>query len=172
MEAPSITITLGADRYRYLWLKAVHKVDLGVHCASTFVGEYDSRIGPKQESPLTLRPDEGQGAPVAWYLCGVVVPWRWERNAHLAFTLAPGESWEGTAGTSTLGVRLEGLAPIEGWGEHSIKAGDPHAGQAKYRTCRNWQFAHHVAAIRPDLVTTGARGFRGMNRPEPGPGLF
>ncbi|MFI0912523.1 hypothetical protein [Streptomyces abikoensis] len=81
--------------------------------------------------------------PLAWYLCGVSR--RWETNAHLAFEAAPDEEHE--LEVQGLQVVLRGGRPIS-FGPEAIPEGDPHAGDKAYTACRNWQFAHHLAATR------------------------
>ncbi|MER5780187.1 hypothetical protein ABT104_00450 [Streptomyces mobaraensis] len=81
--------------------------------------------------------------PIAWYLCGVTR--RWETNAHLAFETAGGDRHE--LQVEGLHVTLTDARPIP-FDSEAVPADDPHAGDPKFATCRNWQFAHHLAATR------------------------
>lgn len=148
-----ITVTPGGDQYRYLWLKGITGLNMSQHCASVFYGEYVPEFGHRAEglkTTVSVELDQhNKPGVMAWYLCGVVTPWNWARNAHLAFVRAEGESWEGPAGEgSRLSVQLEDAAPVFGWGVHSIPDTDRRRNDPAYMTCRNYQFAHHLAGIR------------------------
>lgn len=142
------------DKYGILWLAGIRHVNLAQHCLKTF-GESDRpRVDRAAKRQTVLLPAESP--PVAWYLCALPIPWSWERNAHLAFEHAPGQTWEGDALVPGLGVRLHNAQPITGWGEHSIPA-DAEMRQARlYRTCRNWQFGWWLRQHRniPDAPPT------------------
>lgn len=153
----NVTVEPGPDRYRYLWLKSITGIDLGQHCASTFIGTYHpeidrQRINEGATVSIEFEPAEDV---LAYYLCGVASTRDWSRNAHLAFVPAEGEGWHGIAGDeashserSRLLVTLDGAVPVLGWGEHSIPASEPRLRQPHFRTCRNWQFAHYLATVR------------------------
>ncbi|MGI5526779.1 hypothetical protein ACQEVX_04920 [Streptomyces syringium] len=134
------------DDYRIMWLAGVRQVDLTQHCLKSF-GFCDrprvNHAARRQTVFLSaVRP------PLAWYLCALPIPWDWHRNAHLAFEHAPGHSWEGDALVRGLGVRLTNARPIFGWGEHSVPLDAELRRSSRYRTCRNWQFAHWLRANR------------------------
>ncbi|MFG2143629.1 hypothetical protein ACGFRG_05435 [Streptomyces sp. NPDC048696] len=140
MNDPKIRIRQGRRQYRYLWLKNVTGIDLSRHCARSLHGAYDRHVSPEAtdiEVTLTSSPHT-----LAWYLCGVTIhPYRWEENPHLALEAAPGHTEE--LGVQDLTVEISGLRPIS-FSEDCIDATHPHAHDREFRTCRNWQFAHHL----------------------------
>ncbi|MEU1307771.1 hypothetical protein ABZ419_02580 [Streptomyces cinnamoneus] len=98
-------------------------------------------MNPNQEV-MQGRLDEFE-PPIAWYLCGVTR--KWATNAHLAFETAPGDQHE--LQVQGLHVTLTDARPIL-FGPEAVPADDPHAGDRAFMTCRNWQFAHHLAKER------------------------
>lgn len=165
-----LTLIPGPDRYLYLWLKAIRAVDLSQHCASVFVGAYHPDVDPKAvgEQVIEFEPDPDV---VAYYLCGVARNGAPYRNAHLAMVSAPGERWSGMAGSdeshsegSRLTVELEDGAPVFGWGPKSVPVDDPKAGVKAYATCRNYQFAHHLAKVRGLRSQPNPASFRRRHR--------
>lgn len=138
---PKVHITR-RDEFSSIWLKYVTGVDLSVHCIQSLIGPRQDGISLRADTQtleLTQHPN-----PLAFYLCGVSTPYDWQRNAHLAFVAAEGETWEGDAGVRGLGIQLQDAAPIFGWGPDSVDTDDPNARIRLYRTCRNWQFAHEA----------------------------
>ncbi|WP_116211564.1 hypothetical protein [Streptomyces olivoreticuli] len=124
-----------------MWLKYVTGVDLGRHCARSLHGGYSKFVNPNEEV-MEGRLDEFE-PPIVWYLCGVTR--RWATNAHLAFETAPGDRHE--LQVQGLHVTLADARPIP-FDAEAIPGDDPHAGDRAFTTCRNWQFAHHLAKER------------------------
>ncbi|MCX4749146.1 hypothetical protein OG455_27175 [Kitasatospora sp. NBC_01287] len=154
---PRITITVvGEQRYHFLWLKYVTGIDLSQHCARSLHGRYSRLVKPDtQHADVHL--NEFSRA-IAWYLCGVTTPYRWENNPHLALVEAPGHRQQ--LQVHGLAVELDGVKPIEFDGRH-IPPDDPNAGDRAFNTCRNWWFAHHLRAVH---------GVRHMQGPTPSSG--
>lgn len=124
--------------FRYLWLKAVKGVDLSHHCARCLLGEYLKGLDRKtQELTDTALPE----APY-YYLCGVSLPYRWEKNFHLAFREKAGHILR--AKRHGITVEIENAEEIK-FSEADINPDDPHIKLIAYRTCRNWQFAHKIS---------------------------
>lgn len=130
------------ETYRYLWLKSVTGVDLSQHCARSLKGPYCKGISARggRTQSVELHPTPGL---IAWYLCGVTQhPYRWHDNPHLPLVPAPGA--EGTimlAGGMT--VTYQDAHPVD-FSEEDIPPDAEHRLDRAYRTCRNWQFAHHA----------------------------
>jgi hypothetical protein len=141
--SPEICVRRPTSRdYRFLWLKYVTGVDLAEHCGRSLHGRYSRAVNAGEWNPQRVRLDE-HPAKYGWYLCGVTqAPYSWADNPHLALEEAPGHEEEVTV--HGLHVTLFGVRPVTGWGEHSVPDGAPHRTQAAYRTCRNWQYAHHL----------------------------
>ncbi|GAA3371260.1 hypothetical protein GCM10020367_21210 [Streptomyces sannanensis] len=137
-----------------MWLAGVRHVDLTQHCLKTFGRPDRPPVNPRARVQTVHLPPENP--PYAWYLCALPIPWNWSANGHLAFEPAVGHTWEGPALVGGLTVRLTGARPIHGWGEHSIPADAPLRHSSRYRTCRNWQFAHWLKQNRhvPDTPFT------------------
>ncbi|MEU7576782.1 hypothetical protein AB0B50_04170 [Streptomyces sp. NPDC041068] len=127
------------DRYSIMWLAGIRELDLTQHCLKTFADCDRPHISTKLRHQTLHLPYANP--PAAWYLCALPIPWDWSRNAHLAFEYAPGETWQGDALVTGLGVRLTNAVPVTGWGEHSIPSDASNRNSRLYRTCRNWQFA-------------------------------
>ncbi|WP_424217015.1 hypothetical protein ACN20G_33525 (plasmid) [Streptomyces sp. BI20] len=143
MKAPEIEIDSTGGRYRYLWLKYVTGVDLTRHCARSLHGTYSRLVSPELEHMGGVL-DEAR-PPLAWYLCGVTS--RWADNAHLAFEAAASDEEHADLEVLGLRVTLRGARPIR-FGADAIPEDDPRAGDPAFATCRNWQFAHHLARAR------------------------
>ncbi|MFJ4413010.1 hypothetical protein [Streptomyces sp. NPDC088925] len=155
-----LTLSRATPRsYRHLWLKYVTGIDLTQHCARSLHGRYSRHI-KADTTEATLDLDEFP-APFGWYLCGVTTdPTRWEDNPHLALIRSPYHKGEMTL--KDLDVTFEGIRPTFDWGEHSIAENDPRRHLARYRTCRNWQYAHHLRARGvPDIRGDRPRGSTG-----------
>ncbi|MEY2226872.1 hypothetical protein [Streptomyces sp. BF23-19] len=157
MSTPTIRIEQGERRYHYLWLKYVTGIDLTQHCARSLHGPYSRAVQADAPRDLTLTLDEHRHA-IAFYLCGVTTnPYRWEDNPHLAFESAPGYHVE--IQVKDLKVTLTDARPIPFTARH-IPADDPHATDRQFKTCRNWQFAHHLRAA--GVVTIPSERPRGL----------
>ena len=124
---------LGGVR-KFLWLKTVDALDLGVHCARSLVGEYAPRMHKQAE-----RLDFGLPDAPAWYFCGVTDPYVWAHNDHALLLPAPGETHE--VHTHGYVLELVGAKP-QPFGLADVPLHDPYVDVAAYRTCRNWQAAH------------------------------
>jgi hypothetical protein len=135
------------DHYLHLWLKQVWAVDVSRHCYESLVGQRDWRVRPQLEG----RSAEVWLRPGIYYLCGVTR--RWERNAHLAFVWRPGAGGDfelpfplspAAVGWKVgISAHLKNFERIE-FDEADIDPHDPNLGDPKFRTCRNWQFAHRL----------------------------
>lgn len=123
--------------FRYLWLKRVEGVDLGVHCARCLLGTYSEEVGVDKPHVRGLELADG-----IWYLCGVTDPYRWRDNFHCAFVIASeGDGFSVSEHGVSLEVRGAVRLPIS---PASIDPADPHSHVKAYWTCRNWQFAHYL----------------------------
>jgi hypothetical protein len=141
------TLTISSGRqWRYLWLKSITGVNLAKHCAGVFRGSY---VDGLTTGPDTTKVDvefeqllDGATSPIAWYLCGVSKPYRWDENAHVAFVPAPGH--RETIQTNGLAVRAVNLRPewiTEPTPEQIITARAEGIHDKAFTTCRNWQYA-------------------------------
>lgn len=121
-------------RFRYLWLKHVTGVDLSVHCARCLKGKYMDNISPHNPHTTDIQLNNG-----VYYLCGVTLPYVWEKNFHLAFEYSEGSRIEYESNGISVVIENAAALPIS---EEYIDQSDPNAWKKEYRTCRNWQFAH------------------------------
>ena len=122
--------------FRYLWLKRVNGVDLSVHCARCLKGQYMDNISPRNPHHPEIELDNG-----VYYLCGVSLPYVWEKNFHVAFEYSEGEHVECSYNGISVVIENAKALPIS---EEFIDQTDPNAWRKEYRTCRNWQFAHYL----------------------------
>lgn len=157
VKLPTIRIERGERLYHYLWLKYVTGIDLTQHCARSLHGPYSRDVQQDGPQDLTTTLDANRYA-IAYYLCGVTTgPHRWEDNPHLAFERAPGYHVE--IQVKDLKVTLTDARPIPFTDKH-IPPDDPNAGDKRFATCRNWQFAHHLRAT--GVVTIPGERPRGL----------
>lgn len=132
IETPRPRIT----GFRYLWLKTVRSFRPSVHCANCLNGDYSKRFGLK--APLNEWVHEHtmpEGTVV--YFCGVSNPYKWERNAHMAGIVAPGES-------ASIPLYTGDILRADNFKMLSITAKEaeqrfPNKGRP-FLTCRNFQF--------------------------------
>lgn len=122
--------------FRYLWLKRVTGVDLSVHCARCLLGKYMDNISPRNPHTTDIQLDNG-----VYYLCGVSLPYVWEKNFHIAFEYSEGSRIEYANNGISVVIENAAALPIS---ESYIDRTDPHAWKKEFRTCRNWQFAHYI----------------------------
>ena len=121
---------------RYLWLKHVTGVDLNVHCARCLVGKYMDNISPHNPHTTDIQLNNG-----IYYLCGVSLPYVWEKNFHIAFEYSEGSRIEYANNGISVVIENAIELPIS---ESYIDQNNPNAWRKEFRTCRNWQFAHYL----------------------------
>ncbi|MCB2228728.1 MAG: hypothetical protein KQH53_18780 [Desulfarculaceae bacterium] len=125
--------------FRYMWLKYIQGVDLDQHCSSGLLGPFSEKVGPTMGANPKAALNEAEA--LAYYLCGVTLPYRWADNFHLAFVYDP---------ESEIDIERHGIkVRILGAREVPIHEVDPerclakhHLHKKAYATCRNWQFAN------------------------------
>lgn len=122
--------------FRYLWLKRVIGVDLNQHCARCLLGKYVENISPRTPHHPEIELEDG-----VYYLCGVSLPYVWEKNFHLAFCYSEGSRIEYESNGISVVIENAERMPIL---ESSIDESHPKAGKKEFRSCRNWQFAHFL----------------------------
>lgn len=122
--------------FRYLWLKRVTGVDLSVHCARCLLGKYMDNISPHAPHTTDIQLDNG-----VYYLCGVSLPYVWDKNFHVAFEYSEGEVVQTSYNGISVVIENAKALPIS---ESYIDQTDPNAWRKDYRSCRNWQFAHYL----------------------------
>ena len=122
------TLSVNAP-FRYLWLKHVRGVDLNVHCARCLHGEYIDGISPRNHEHPEIELEDG-----VYYLCGVSLPYVWEKNFHLAFCYSEGSRIEYENNGISVVIENAARMPIL---ESSIDETHPKAGNKQFRTCRN-----------------------------------
>lgn len=129
------TLTVNAP-FRYLWLKNVVGVDLTQHCARCLLGKYVENISPRTHSHPEIELRDG-----VYYLCGVSLPYVWDKNFHLAFSYCEGSRIEYENNGISVVIENAQRMPIM---ETYIDESHPKAWKKEFRTCRNWQFAHYL----------------------------
>lgn len=127
-------------KFKYLWLKYVTGVNLSVHCARCLLGEYSTAVKKDAAFTETIVLDEFSAD--VFYLCGVALPFVWENNFHLAFSHAPGESFEVDEQNIRCTVRNARRIPITTAAMEKVN--HPRIGNKSFSTCRNWQFANQL----------------------------
>lgn len=162
MKNPRLLIERdGRVDHSSVWLKAVHAVDLEVHCINSLIGP---RI-PVDRAADFQRIDIEDVAP-AYYLCAVSAPYRWDQNAHAFMFRAPGE--EHTVTQPGLSVTMFGLRPMEirpGWITDPARYGWDRL----FTTCRNLQAAtwlHQVGGLENRPNPERGRYARPRQRPQ------
>ena len=134
MKIKSITVS---SPFKYLWLKSVEGVDLTQHCARCIVGKSSKAVSNTMKEAADIELGDG-----IYYLCGVALPYNWNRNFHLAICARIGHNF--TYEHNGIRVEIEDGEPLPISPEY-IDAGDKHANTKAFNTCRNWQFAHYYA---------------------------
>ncbi len=140
---PIITSIEVGSKFRYLWLKYVVGVSLGVHCARCLKGEYSQHINKDLKQSRDFSLDEAPA--LAYYLCGVASPYSWEKNFHLAFRYKKGSRIR--IAEHGISVKIEDAERIDILPVDLDKINSPHKDNKRYVTCRNWQFAHQFKEL-------------------------
>ena len=122
--------------FRYLWLKHVTGVDLNVHCARCLQGEYINGISPRNPHTTDIELNDG-----VYYLCGVSLPYVWEKNFHIAFEYKADSRIEYENNGISVVIENAARLPVS---EEYVDSSHPKAWKKEFRTCRNWQFAHYL----------------------------
>lgn len=133
---PTITIERLRGSWSSLWLRYVEAVDLDVHCIDSLVG-HRSQHPDRQRAIQTFNLDE-RPSPAAWYLCSVSAPYRWGDNGHALILPKPGHRQEHFSGNMAITLVNAAVLDIT---DRDVDALHKHAGDTRYRTCRNWQAA-------------------------------
>lgn len=134
---PRIEITQnGPVRFSSVWLKYVESVDLDVHCINSLIGPRERGIDRRAHHQILSLAQYRQ--PLAWYLCAVTYPYRWEQNVHVLAFPNPGHEETVTHSGMTVSLINASSAPIT---DEWIDPNDRNANVRRFRTCRNWQAA-------------------------------
>lgn len=126
-------------KFKYLWLKYINGIDLTNHCAKCLLGTYSKKISNTTAEAAEITLDES-GA-IVYYLCGVSMPYNWNKNFHLAFKEKPGSSVK--VNYNGIEIELDNAEQIL-FSMDDINPADPNANKPVFSTCRNWQFAHYL----------------------------
>lgn len=143
-DPPRILVCNSEISMRHLWMKYVFGVNLDFHCINSLLGIRSEIVKPS----ILGSSDEielAEAFPPYYYICGVSVPYVWSNNFHLAFTHAPGKLLEYRSDREGAGFEwvVANAERVE-VSESMIDRSHPWATESKFRTCRNWQFAHFV----------------------------
>ncbi len=125
--------------FKYLWLKYINDIDLTNHCAKCLLGTYSKKVSNKTQEEFDIKLDESDA--VVYYLCGVSMPYNWNKNFHLAFKEKEGSILK--YDFNGIEIELENAERIL-FSKDDIDLADPNANKAVFATCRNWQFAYHL----------------------------
>lgn len=126
-------------KFKYLWLKYINGIDLSNHCAKCLLGTYSKKISNTTSSAADLTLDESNA--IVYYLCGVSMPYNWNKNFHLAFKEKEGSSVK--VNYNGIEIELDNAEQIL-FSMDDINPADPNANKPVFATCRNWQFAHYL----------------------------
>lgn len=140
---PIIEYAIFKHRYRYLWLKYVHGVNLKEHCIRCLRGPREPQVrnGVARLDNITLHE-----AP-AYYLCGVEEHFTWAKNLHIAFREKEGSVIDLDNDFVKCRIIDAEEIPIS---TQYIDWSLPQADDPRFNTCRNWQFANMCAALTLD----------------------
>lgn len=145
------------DSYSSVWIKYVRAVDLTVHCIDSLIGDRHRDVANKAKTQTIVLDEFEQ--PIAWYLCGVTYPYRWQDNAHLLAVPAPDEIHEYS--TANLRLTLHNCKPLV-IHPYAIDPSDNHAREYLFKTCRNWQAAWilHTEYAAPNMLNPEKQKWR------------
>lgn len=132
----SITATLKASRYRFLWLKGVRAFNEAHHCAKCLIGKYNRDFSAGKHLADEVITTQFEAMTPFYYLCGVTP--KWAENLHIAMRPEEGGRIEFEDGN--IRVVIEGAIQL------SIPE-DPLPFPKKFATCRNFRFGYHY--LRP-----------------------
>lgn len=140
----SFTITAAGPlraSWRYLWAKHVTGFDSAHHCAKCLKGHYETRFG--LTAPVGSRIAlTGYKHGDLIYFCGVSKPYVWESNLHLAVRVQEGAR-AGVVAINGDRIHIDG-AKLVLFDDAAALDAFPAKGK-DFLTCRNFQFACHMA---------------------------
>lgn len=124
--------------FKILWLRYIYGVDLTHHCMKSLLGHNDARVRGYMRGFQNLRLEESRW----YYLCGVDVNFRWEKNLHLAFVESAGSEIIVDDEFVRIHIVNARRLPIN---NTFIDWGLPQSRNKLFNTCRNWWFANMIA---------------------------
>ena len=132
--------------FKYLWLKYITGIDVSVHCAKTFKGEYSKKVNkePLQENISLDEVDLSKCRYQFYYLCGVSTPYVYQSNVHVAFMYKEGSTVH--LNQNGIEIKIKDACQLNITPEDIDKA-MKESRLKTYYTCRNWQFAHTIRRI-------------------------
>lgn len=124
--------------YKIIWLRYVYGVDLSNHCMKSLLGHNDSRVRGFMRGFYNMKLEESKW----YYLCGVDVNFRWEKNIHVAFVESPGQEVFIDNEFIKIHILNARQLPIN---NSFIDWSLPQSRNKLFNTCRNWWFANMIA---------------------------
>ena len=145
MDSPKIKKVSIDANFRYLWMKYINNFNLNYHCAKCLTGHYSKAIENRKgiQEEITLN----EFGTRFYYLCGVVSPYKWENNFHLAFVYQKGS----TIAVSRNGITIYIVDAKEIEIRKMVAYDHPSGSKKEFNTCRNWQFAYQQSRETLDL---------------------
>ena len=123
-----------------IWLMYVNGVNLNNHCKPCLKGYTSKKVNKETTTITDVELNEAQAK--YYYLCGVVNPFSWGGNFHLAWKEKEGSTI--TYEQNGIAIELENAERIT-FSEDDIDFTLKNAHKLEYYSCRNWQFANKVS---------------------------
>lgn len=123
-----------------IWLMYVTGVNLKYHCKPCLRGLSSKKVNKETKKLENVKLDEGEAD--YYYLCGVVNPFSWGDNFHLAWKEKAEKKIDYES--NGISVKINNAERVE-FSEDDIDFDLPHSDKLEYYSCRNWQFANKIA---------------------------
>lgn len=129
-------------RHEFFWLRSIRQVNIYACCAECFIGNRDGRVYwgtlRKDEAFIDIDIKEDKKA-VAYYLCGLSSGYNYNKNVHVAFKPAAGETIQIDNDYYSLTITDAKQIDFAGY-----KPNPPGFFTDRQRRCRNWIFANFI----------------------------
>ncbi len=127
------------NKWFSIWLMYVTGVNLKNHCKQCLKGHTSKKINKETKKLENIKLDEAKSK--YYYLCGVVSPYSWGDNFHLAWKEKKNEKIEYES--NGISIKLRNAERIN-FSEDDINFELEHSDKLEYYSCRNWQFANKI----------------------------
>lgn len=135
------------EKCSFFWLRGIRRVRNDLCCAKCFIGEAYNEVyeATKYKGDVFIEKDIEQDSTIkAYYLCGLSIGFKYDKNTHIAFVPCIGQNIE--VANDRVHIIITDARRIEFENYKPVPVGDFTQEQ---RLCRNWIFANYLLDGQP-----------------------